>query len=186
VLDIMQKDITVDQIRAAVALCLKHGIHAGMGFMVGIPGETWADVRATLDFIDEYDAYSSQVAINGPWIFAPYPGTPMFDLAVKHGYVPPTSLEEWSTRIFDHKQALAPYADRRIRFIGYYRSLICGDGTRRALSLPAAILRAVARWRWRHRFFSLPLDYTIPAFAMTVLRSLGLGGVVDRLRPGRG
>ncbi len=185
VLDIMKKDITVDQIREAVQLCLKHGINASMGFMVGIPGETWADVRATLDFIDEFDVYGSRVIVNGPWIFAPYPGTPLFDVATEHGYVPPTSLEEWSTRIFDHKQALAPYADKRIRFIGYYRSLICGDGARRALSPPAALLRAVARWRWRRRFFRLPVDYLVPAFVMNVFRRLGLGGVVERLRPGR-
>jgi anaerobic magnesium-protoporphyrin IX monomethyl ester cyclase len=186
ILDIMQKDITVEQIREAVLMCLRHKIHAGMGFMVGIPGETWADVRATLDFIDEFDEYGSRVAVNGPWIFTPYPGTPLFDLAVEHGYVPPTSLDEWSTRIFDHKQALAPYADRRIRFIGYYRDRFCGDRTRRALSLPAALLRAVARWRWRRRFFSLPLDYSVPAFLMSVFARIGLGAVVERLRPERG
>lgn len=183
VLDIMKKDITVEQIRESVSLCLKHGINASMGFMVGIPGETWADVQATLDFIDEFDRFGNRVMVNGPWIFTPYPGTPMFDLATEHGYVPPASLEEWSTRIFDHKQALAPYADKRIRFIGYYRSLVCGDSTRRALSRPAAFLRAVARWRWHRRFFSLPLDYTLPALAMNVFNRLGLGGVVQRLRP---
>jgi hypothetical protein len=51
--------------------------------------------------------------------------------------------------------------------------------------MPATVLRTLARWRWRSRFFSLPLDYTVPAFLMRVLGRIGFGGVVDRLRPER-
>ena len=34
-------------------------------------------------------------------IFTPLPGTPDFNLSLKHGLVPPQSLEEWGDWIFD-------------------------------------------------------------------------------------
>jgi anaerobic magnesium-protoporphyrin IX monomethyl ester cyclase len=53
VLDLMEKDITVDHIKTAARLCLKHDVNVSMGFMVGIPGETWFDVLKTLELMDE-------------------------------------------------------------------------------------------------------------------------------------
>ena len=155
--------------------------------MVGIPGETWAEIlRDARPHGRVDDALSSRVAVNGPWIFAPYPGTPMFDSATKHGYVPPTSLDEME-HPYLRPQAGARALCRQAHPVHRVLPQPDSPGTApdRTLSLPAVLLRAVARWRWRHRFFSVPLDYTIPAFAMNVFRWLGLGGIVDRLRPGR-
>jgi len=183
VLDMMNKDITVDQIRVAAQLCLKHGIKVSLGFMVGIPGESWSDVLQTLDLMDELEKMGSGIAVTGPCIFTPYPGTPLFELAVEHGFSPPTSLQQWSGRVFDHKQPLAPYADKRIRFISYYRRLAKRtDVNRLTFSLPTRILRQVARWRWQHRFFRFPLDYTVPAFGVNMLSRLGLANIHSKLR----
>jgi len=182
-LDMMHKDITVDQIRVAAELCLKHEVKASFGFMVGIPGESWSDVLQTLELMDELERMGDGIAVVGPCIFTPYPGTPLFDLAVEHGFKPPTSLQEWSIRLFDHKQPLAPYADERIRFIAYYRRLANRtDFSQLAFSLPTKILGQVARLRWRHRFFCFPFDYTLPAFGLNMVTRLGLTDTYSKVR----
>jgi radical SAM superfamily enzyme YgiQ (UPF0313 family) len=183
VLDIMQKDITPEQILAATRLCQKHGIRASLGFMVGIPGESWSDVLQTLDLMDTLEALGEGVAVIGPCIFTPYPGTPLFEEAIEHGFKPPASLQEWEGRLWDHKQPLAPYVDRRSRFIGYYRRLAKRrDLDQLAFALPTKILSQVAGLRWRHRFFRFPLDYTVPAAGLSMLSQLGWEGAYARLR----
>ncbi len=183
VLDMMYKGITVDQIRTAAELCLRHGVKASFGFMVGVPGESWSDVLKTLDLMDELEAMGNDIAAIGPCIFTPYPGTPLFDLAIEHGFEPPTSLEEWGIRLWGHKQPLAPYVDRRIRFIAYYRRLANRiDFDQLGFSLPAKLLGQAAKWRWQHRFFGFPLDYTLPAFGLNMLTKLGFADADRKLR----
>jgi anaerobic magnesium-protoporphyrin IX monomethyl ester cyclase len=180
VLDMMHKDITVDDIRKAAALCLKNGVKASLGFMVGIPGESWSDVLQTLTFMDELEKMGDGIAVIGPCIFTPYPGTPLFDVAVEQGFEPPNSLEQWGIRLWGHKQPLAPYVDKRIRYLAYYRRLANRtDFDQLTFSIPAKVLKQIARLRWRHRFFHLPLDYTLPALGINVLAGFG---IADALR----
>jgi hypothetical protein len=79
---------------------------------------------------------------------------------------------------------LPRYIDRRARYAGYYRSMAMRQVTG-SLRFPllVKILRRLARWRWRHRFFSIPLDYLIPRFFLRGLRKLGmqrmLAGIYD-------
>jgi len=42
-------------------------------------------------------------------IYAPYPGTPLFDDARKHGFVPPETLEEWSN--YDYYETQTPWVN---------------------------------------------------------------------------
>jgi anaerobic magnesium-protoporphyrin IX monomethyl ester cyclase len=183
VLDIMKKDVTVDQIKRSVELCVKHDIPVTLGFMLGIPGETWSDALETMALIDELKKMGNNVRILGPGVYMPYPGTPLFDLAIEYGFRPPASLQEWSDCIFGPKQPLASYADNRIRFVAHYRRLTFRDDLDQlTFSLPKKILSRVAKWRWRHRFFRFPLDYALPAFGLNMLTKLGLSDVHKKLR----
>jgi anaerobic magnesium-protoporphyrin IX monomethyl ester cyclase len=183
VLDLMQKDITVDDIRNAARLCLRHGLKVSLGFMVGIPGESWSDVLQTLALMDELEEMGEGVAVIGPCIFTPYPGTPLFEAAIDHGFEPPASLEEWGSRLWDHKQPLLPHADERIRFLGYYRRLAHrSDFDQLAFAWPTKLLSQVAKWRWRHRFFHFPMDYTLPALGLDLITRLSSADTGRTLR----
>ncbi len=173
VLDLMSKSITVEQIRRSVTLCLEHGINVLLGFMCGVPGETWADTLETLNLIDELERQGAAVAA-GPAFFFPYPGTPMFDEAVRLGFHPPASTGEWAIG-WGPGQPLPPYADRRARLAGFYRIQAAHRDTT-SLRAPffARFLQWLARHRWRRRFFGLPLDYYVPRAALRFLRGLGL------------
>jgi anaerobic magnesium-protoporphyrin IX monomethyl ester cyclase len=53
ILDAMDKDITVEQIRVARRRLGEHGIRAGLFIQFGYPGETWADIETTVALVEE-------------------------------------------------------------------------------------------------------------------------------------
>jgi radical SAM superfamily enzyme YgiQ (UPF0313 family) len=176
-LDLMHKDIRREHILRAVQLCRPLGINLMMGFMIGVPGERWSETLKTLDLIDEMEKLGVTVAA-GPAFYYPYPGTPLFDEAVRGGFTPPRSIAGWASP-WGPSQPLPRYADPRARYAGYYRSLAMRRNTA-ALRFPAFVrlLRRLARWRWRRRCFSLPIDYLAPRFILRLMRRLGLKRVL--------
>lgn len=183
VLDIMNKDITVDQIRTSVALCIKYNIPVTTGFMLGIPGETWRDSLETLDLMDELENMGGKVKTLGPAIFMPYPGTPLFDRAIEYGFKAPSSLEEWSISFWGPKQKVSCYQDERIQFILHYKTLLSRKNPDRLIfSLPMKLLKGIARLRWKYKFFRFPIDYHVPLAILKVFSQLGLPGLSEKLR----
>lgn len=172
-LNTMKKDLSVEQIRTAVALCSRFKIKSLLNFMIGIPGESWDDVCRTLDLMDELQESSRYVTVGAPAVYVPFPGTALYQEALRSGYVPPKTLEEWG-KDFGHSWKLAPYADKRIRYIGFYSSLIRREFDTVSFSLPAKWLRRLALSRWKRRFFSFPADYHLPAACLRALRKAGL------------
>jgi len=74
VLDAMDKDCSLDEIRAASALLREHGIRRGFFLQLGYPGETYADVLATARLIRELDPEEIGITVSYP-----LPGTPFHD-----------------------------------------------------------------------------------------------------------
>jgi anaerobic magnesium-protoporphyrin IX monomethyl ester cyclase len=174
VLDLMHKDQKVEQIRRSVDLCRTHGIRALLNFMLGIPGETWKEMKTTLNLMDELEALGDDVVVNGPSLYFPWPGTRLFDEAVEQGFQPPQRLEDWAIG-WGHRQPLAPYVDKRARFVGFYRILAFRkDVDSLRFPLFAKMLRWVARKRWERRLFRFPVDYYLPNLIYQLLKRLGL------------
>lgn len=174
VLDLIRKDIKVEQIRTTARLAQEHGIRVLFSFMIGLPGEAWADSLQTLDLMDELRNVGDKIVINGPFYYFPFPGTPLYDKALQGGYNPPRHTEDWNFLLWGIHQPSPPYADRRIRLIEHYRRLAWDKGT--ALTQYGLLLRpleTLAAKRWKHRFFRFPLDYYIPRTALRFFRALG-------------
>jgi radical SAM superfamily enzyme YgiQ (UPF0313 family) len=74
ILDAMQRGVTVEQVRRAVALCRQNGIETGMFLMWGYDGEEISDVEATVDHVKECrpDIFFTTVSY-------PIKGTPYFE-----------------------------------------------------------------------------------------------------------
>lgn len=173
ILDLMHKDVTVEQIRRAVSLLAKYKIQTVLNFMVGIPGETWDDVRRTMNLIDDLEKVSPYVIVSSLALYAPWPGSPLSDVAAARGFKAPTTLDGWS-KLWAQRMRLAPYMDRRIKFIGFYRTLIRRDFKNVPFPYLARMLKRIALWRWKARFFRFPLDYYLPASFLRLLRKVGL------------
>lgn len=80
VLDMLRKDITIEQIENCFALCNKHGVFTGASIMLGIPGETRKEVFETIRFTKKLNP--SIVFVN---IFRGIPGTKIYDDIISQG-----------------------------------------------------------------------------------------------------
>lgn len=54
--DIIHKPITLTSAKSTVYLLQSHGIFVAANFIVGFPGETWQEIRETLDYADWFNA----------------------------------------------------------------------------------------------------------------------------------
>ena len=148
--------------------------------MVGIPGESWSDICQTLDLIDKLESMSDYVTISSLAIYAPWPGSFLSEVAKEKGFKPPTSLEGWS-RNWAQRMKLPAYADKRVKFIGFFRVLIRKDFSNLSFSFLAKLLRRIALLRWKRRYFRFPVDYYVPALFLRALRKIGLSKISKAL-----
>lgn len=182
VLDIMRKDMKVQDVFRAVELCSKYQIRTIFSFMIGIPGEDRSDMVATFDLMDELNDMGDHVVVNGPHIYYPWPGTPLCDLALEKGYDPPKKLEYWNFLPFSTRSHNPPYAEKGIRLIEHYKRLAWRkDVTGLKHPLLLKILINLSKKRWEKRYFKIPLDYYIPRFLLNFLRTLRFKRAADSM-----
>ena len=89
---VIGKKITNDDIKRAVDLCHKYGIQAYFFLMVGFPTETMEDIQATINIGKETGA-----DIVGIHMTIPYPGTAIYEDAIKTGRIAPDLLDRFAT-----------------------------------------------------------------------------------------
>lgn len=65
--DIIIKGLTKDQVRNAIEMATKAGIGCGGWFMVGIPGETFDDVKQSVEYAKSLQVQIAEVNIATPW-----------------------------------------------------------------------------------------------------------------------
>ena len=80
---------TKAQFENAVAIMKEVGLPIIASYIIGLPGDTHETIKETIDFAFELDADQSKFMI-----LAPFPGTRVYDLAVKQGLVDPESFEQ--------------------------------------------------------------------------------------------
>lgn len=92
----LRKEVSEEQISRAVETLSKNKIPTGYAFMVGMPHETREEMAETVKLILEMKK-SHPEATFAYQLYRPYPGTELFDEAVKLGYKMPRFLEEWAS-----------------------------------------------------------------------------------------
>ena len=78
----IKKGTTVEMGRAFVKNCRQVGLAVHADFIIGLPGETKQTIERTIDYAKELDPETVQVSV----VHA-YPGTELYDYAVKNGYL---------------------------------------------------------------------------------------------------
>jgi radical SAM superfamily enzyme YgiQ (UPF0313 family) len=105
----LKKGITPERIRAQVSLAKKYVKVFGF-FMIGIPGETEADIRETFDLAKdiELDRWT--------WsIYSPLPGSALFDDLVHSGVVDPRRLRYSEIHFTDAYEGVCNVAPARLK-----------------------------------------------------------------------
>jgi radical SAM superfamily enzyme YgiQ (UPF0313 family) len=96
ILDLLKKEITVnDSLNMAKRLAY-YGIVPAASFMMGLPDETEDDILKTMDLISRLLKSNPAMKILGPAIFRPYPGSELFEKCRAKGLNAPAALDEWS------------------------------------------------------------------------------------------
>lgn len=103
-LDIINKSVTLEQIRKTFALTKKAGITIRGFFMLGLPGETRQESLNTINFAKEIDPLWAQFTIT-----VPYPGTKMFDDLRKSGEIKTLDWSLYNTWSGWKGQKLIPF-----------------------------------------------------------------------------
>ncbi len=90
-IDLIKKDITLEQSRNAIKLCKEAGIQAWCSFIIGLPSETKEESWQTINFALELDSEYVQFPI-----FMPWPGTAIYDIAKQHGIILNENLSDYT------------------------------------------------------------------------------------------
>jgi len=91
-LDLIQKDITIKQVKDAFKWTRKAGIEIKAFFMLGLPTETKEESLQTIKFTKDSKPDWIQVTIT-----VPYPGTKLYELAQKDGTLKSLKWEDYQT-----------------------------------------------------------------------------------------
>lgn len=81
-LNIIKKDITIEQIKNAFRWTKEAGIETLASFMIGLPTETLEESYRTIDFAIEINADYAQWQKT-----TPFPGTELYDICEQHGQI---------------------------------------------------------------------------------------------------
>lgn len=80
--DIIHKPLNLGKSVEIIKLCNKLGIRTQAFFVIGFPGETIASMRKSMAFAQKLDVDRISIAIA-----TPYPGTQLFEICKKNGYL---------------------------------------------------------------------------------------------------
>jgi hopanoid biosynthesis associated radical SAM protein HpnJ len=95
----IKKGMRIDVARKFTKDCRDLGITIHGTFIIGLPGETKGTIEETINFATEVNPHTIQVSLA-----APYPGTFLFDQAVRNGWLDETHAE----LVNEHGVQLAP------------------------------------------------------------------------------
>ena len=181
----IKKHITVEQAKSAIQKCVKHGIMTTSSFIIGMPTETEEDLEETIRMYETLTNYSDNVEINGFFMYTPYPGVPLYDEAVQHGYQKMETLEEWTHWGYSDSSLnkwLSPQRRHRLETLSlivrfkylhhrfeyyskfspeYKKEKLNRPWLRLAYAIFMPIMVAIADFRWKRRFFSMGYEWRL-------------------------
>jgi radical SAM superfamily enzyme YgiQ (UPF0313 family) len=129
----MKKDATCEDARRAVKLVKSHGLSVFGFFMIGLPWDTEATVRRTLDFAIELDCDFVELHIA-----TPYEGTELYDLAKDLGLI---DRDVMGHDYFEHP-ATGTLTMTREQLLTYRQK-----GLKRIYLTPSYVVRTLSRIR---------------------------------------
>ena len=78
----IRKGITVEQVMKAAEIISRVGLRWRAFFIIGIPGETKADMEDTMRIIHKIKPHAAELSV-----FAPYPGSDLYDEVIEKGLI---------------------------------------------------------------------------------------------------
>ncbi len=148
-LNLINKKITVERIMSAVKSLAKYNVPASYSVIVGLPAETKEEFFLTVDLLYKiYKIHPRSAITLGAYM--PYPGSLMYEMAIKEGFSPPSATEDWGKIDRFRKDFSSPWViGNKVWRIREYFKL---------LKFKLGPVNEWFEFRIRHRFFVCPLD----------------------------
>ncbi len=86
--EVLHRPISSERLVRTFAWTRQAGIAPVAEYLIGLPGESPRDLEATFQLHERLQPFDFECAV-----FYPFPGTPLFDHCLTHGYLPPDFLE---------------------------------------------------------------------------------------------
>lgn len=169
ILDSIKKDLSLKQVEEAVSLLSMAGIDAELSFIVGIPGETEEDRRKTYDFIDKLQVIHPHSTASVK-LYAPYPGTPLWDESLNYGFSVPKDNLDWAK--LSHERCSLPWLDTRKAETVFLVAQYALSNIEDTFPKGRRLIAPLERVRWKKRFFDFPLEVEIIKWGKRVLSGM--------------
>jgi len=170
VLDLIKKDVTIEEVIEANQKLARYPIVPLYLFMMGMPTETPDEFRDSIRLSERLIEDNPKAAKTFN-IYTPYPGTELYGLALQHGLKEPNRLEDWARFNFrnipDESAWISPETKRLIEnldfplmflgsnFVNPYRK------TRRVVVTLAKMYSPIAKYRVRNMDVRFPIESKI-------------------------
>lgn len=105
-LDSMHKMQTIEEMERTVQICRKYGLPVPASFIIGMPGEDDRSCQKTVDF-----CIRNNIPLDSLMFATPYPGTEIFDFALRTGRINKNYLHEFMMKIGDARDFLVNLTD---------------------------------------------------------------------------
>ena len=182
ILNMITKQITVEQVVKSVELLERNNFNIGLSFMIGFPSETWEEMHQTFELIDKVSAMSKNMWIGQISAYTPLPGTALMSECVRHGFNEPGSLEEWGRFYYNDPKNLSYFDEKLYNLIRTVTVLSKFDFASGQMRLPGIlkgkyhylaafyILCKLSQWRWKRKCFNLPVEWRFIDWALTTMK----------------
>jgi radical SAM superfamily enzyme YgiQ (UPF0313 family) len=167
ILDLIKKDVTVEQFLEANRKLAPYPIVPLYLFMMGLPSETPDDLRRSIELAARLIEDNPKAAKTFN-IYTPYPGTELYGLALEMGMKPPDRLEDWARfnfrNVAKHAPWIVPETKRLIENLDFPMMFLGTNFTdpyRRTNPLVVSMAKLyapVARYRVRNLDVRLPVE----------------------------
>lgn len=170
-LELIKKEESLDEFHEANKKLAATNIRATYNFMMGYPTETLEDLTATVDLALQLMDDNPNASVSGFYVYVPYPGAELFNLAVDDGFEAPDTLEGWS--VFNRQHLASPWIkDRKdtLEMLLYSSKFVDGNRLKRTfidnlmVSGTIDLVSKYYRRKWRNHNFKKSFDIDVLAY----------------------
>lgn len=159
ILKMIDKPNTADQVYEVNSNTKKYNISPMYSFMIGFPTETKDEIEQTCRMIVKLKEDNPKAQIHGISVYTPYPGTPLYNQAIEHGFEPPKRFEDWSDIFWGSKSVNINLSETNREYLDNVQDLSCLNSDwflyvfPKINKLPYSLLKKWLEFRWKYRIF---------------------------------
>ncbi len=166
ILQLVKKNITTQTLIDANKKFIGTGIVPTYSFISGYPTETNEDLKMTVSLMFRLWKDNKNIVPGNIKPFIPYPGTPLYDMAVQYGFEAPKSIEEWAGVTWDNyikiKIPWLTDSEKKLRVNLYYATVFMNPDynfvQNKLFNIASTLMSPLIKYRVRNLNFHFPIE----------------------------